>query len=148
MLNLLCPPFQGLANAVHFHDLTDKTIEVWRIPTKPEALYEVEVFHGKCWELTCEVYKLLMFFLAEPTDLFRKVTRYIVMVVQVVMTGKGLQNNTESKTIQASRAIAYAARVVYPVFCLTAGGKVLPTFPPSVMEEVLDSPLVKICTVI
>ncbi len=87
-----------------------------------------------------------MFLLAEPTDLFRKVTCYIVMVVQVVMTGKGLQNNTESKTIQASHGMTYAARVVYPVFCLMAGGKVLAEFPPSVVEEVLDSPLVKICS--
>ncbi len=147
MLNLLCPPFQGLANAVHFCE-PDKTIEAWRIPTKLEASYAAEAFRGKCWGLTHEVYKLLMFFLAEPTDLFRKVTHYIVMVVQVVMTGKGLQNNTESKMIQASRGIAYAARVIYPVFCLTAGGKVLPVFPPSVVEEVLDSPLVKLCTVI
>ncbi len=80
VLNLLCPPFQGLANAVHFHE-PDKTIEVWRIPTKPEALYIAKVFHGKCWALACEVYELLNFFLAEPTDLFRKVTHYIVMIV-------------------------------------------------------------------
>ncbi len=70
------------------------------------------------------------------------------MVVQVVMTGKGLQNSAESKMIQASCGITYAARVVYPVFCLTAGGKVLPEFPSTVMEEVLDGPLVKICAVI
>ncbi len=70
------------------------------------------------------------------------------MVVQVVMTNKGLQNNTESKMIQVSRGIAYAAGVIYPVFCLMAGGKVLPPFPPSVVEEVWDSPLVEICAVI
>ncbi len=58
----------------------EKTVEVWRIPTKPEALYGAEVFRGKCWALACKVYKFLMFFFAEPTDLFREVTFYIVMV--------------------------------------------------------------------
>ncbi len=64
------------------------------------------------------------------------------------MTGKGLQNNTESKTIQANCGVTYAAGVLYPVFCLMAGGKVLPVFPPSVVEEVFDSPLVEICEII
>ncbi len=81
MLNFLCPPFQGLANVVHFCE-PDKTIEVWRIPTKPEASYRAKAFCGKCWALARKVYKLLTFFLAEPTDLFRKVTRYIVMIVR------------------------------------------------------------------
>ena len=79
MLNLLCPPFQGLANEVHFRE-PDKTIEVWRIPTKQEASYGAEAFRGKCWALAREVYDLLTFFLAGPTDLFRKVTCYIVMI--------------------------------------------------------------------
>ncbi len=64
------------------------------------------------------------------------------------MTSKGLQNSTLSKMIQASCGIAYPAGIIYPVFCLTAGGEVLPAFPPSVVEEVFDSPLVEICTVI
>ena len=64
------------------------------------------------------------------------------------MTGKSLQNDTEHKTVQVSHGIAYAARVIYPVCCLTAGGEVLPAFPPSVMEEVIDSPLVEICMII
>ncbi len=80
MLNLLCPSFQGLANAVHFCE-PDKTIEVWRIPTKLEASHRAKAFCGKCLALAHEVYKLLMFFFAEPTDLFRKVTCCIVMVV-------------------------------------------------------------------
>ncbi len=107
MLNLLCPPFQGLANVVHLRE-PDKAIEVWRSPTKPEASYGAEAFRGNCWALTRKMYELLTSFFAEPIDLFRNVTRYIVMVVQVVVTGRGLQNNTERKTVQASRGIAYA----------------------------------------
>ncbi len=67
VLNLLCPLFQGLANAVHFRE-PDKTIEVWRISTKPEASYRAEAFCDKCWALTCKVYKLLIFFSAEPKE--------------------------------------------------------------------------------
>ncbi len=79
MLNLFCPPFQSLANAVHFRE-PDKTVEVWRISTQPEALYGVEVFRGKCWALARKVYKL-MSLPTEPTVLFREVTCYIMMIV-------------------------------------------------------------------
>ena len=78
--NLLCPPFQGLANGVHFCE-PDKTIEVWRISTELEASYRAEAFRSKCWALAYKVYDLLMFFFAEPTNLFRKVAHYIVVVV-------------------------------------------------------------------
>ncbi len=81
---LFCPPFQGLANAVHFHE-PDKTVEVWRIPTKLEASCGAEAFRGKCWALARKVYKFLTSLPAEPTALFRKVTCCMVMVVQVVM---------------------------------------------------------------
>ncbi len=58
------------------------------------------------------------------------------------MASNGLQNSTESETIQVGRGITYAALVAYPVFHLTTGGKMLPVFPPPFVEEVLDSPLV------
>ncbi len=80
MLNLFCPPFQSLANAVHFHE-PDKTVEVWRISTKPEASYRAQAFCRKCWALTCKVYKLLMALPTEPTVLFRKVTCYMMIIV-------------------------------------------------------------------
>ena len=80
MLNLFCPPFQSLANAVHFRE-SDKTIEVWRISTKPEASYRAEAFRGKCWALARKVYKLLTSLPTEPTVLFREITCYIMMIV-------------------------------------------------------------------
>ncbi len=80
MLNLLYPPFQGLANVAHFCG-PNKTIEVWRISTKPEASYRAKVFCGKCWSFAHKVYKLLTLFFAELSNLFRKVTCYIVVVV-------------------------------------------------------------------
>ncbi len=105
MPNLFCPPFQSLANAVHFRE-PDKTVEVWRISTKPEASYGAEAFHVKCWALARKVYKLLTSLLTESTVLFREVTCYIMMIVSVVMASKGLQNSTESETIQAGCGIA------------------------------------------
>ncbi len=40
------------------------------------------------------------------------------------MAGKGLKNDTESKTIQASCGIAYAVGNIHPVFCLMTDGNV------------------------
>ena len=52
MLGLLCPPFQGLANATHLHE-SEKSIEVQRLSTKLEASYRTEALHGECRTLTC-----------------------------------------------------------------------------------------------
>ncbi len=93
MLNLLCPPFQGFANATHLHE-SDKSIEVQRLSTKLEALYRTEALHGECSALTCKVNKLPKFISTEPTCLFREFTIYRMMVIKVIVACEGLKNNT------------------------------------------------------
>ncbi len=117
------------------------------MPTKLEALYRAEMLQDECRALAHKVYKLLTFVPTESTDLFREMSYYIMMIIKVVMASEGLTNNAESRTIQASCSIAYAAGNIYPVFSLMTGGKMLPTLLPSVVEEVFDFPL-RVCMII
>ncbi len=65
---------------IHLH-VSDKSMEVQRLSTKLEASYRTEALHGEHRALTCKVNKLLMFISADPTDLFREFTVYIMMVI-------------------------------------------------------------------
>ncbi len=80
VLNFFSPPFQCLTNMTHLGE-SDKTIYVRRLSTKLEALYRTEAFQGKSRALACQVNELLVFFSAEPTDLFRDITHYIMVIV-------------------------------------------------------------------
>ncbi len=71
VFNFLCPPFQGLANVTRLRE-PDNIIEVWRLSVEASNIADV---------LACKVDKLLTFFSTEPSDLFREITRYMMMMI-------------------------------------------------------------------
>ncbi len=97
------------------------TKEVWRLPTGLEAPNRAKALHGKCKTLTHKVDKLLTFISTESTDLFRETTHYVMMIAKVIMASEGLKHNAESRMIQTSRGMAYAAGNIHSVFCLMTG---------------------------
>ncbi len=112
-LHLFCPPFHGLANEVHFHE-PDKFVYIKRLSVKLVPLDCVQMHPGECRALAHKVNKLLMFLLAESTDLLRDITCYIMVIIEINMSCYGLQGQAKGGKIQASQGITQATRLLQP----------------------------------